>query len=100
MTKAPCVNADQSSTQEAQNQPQGPVGTVYHRPAGMARQYRLTGREGKKMRTIEITYEIKTANGNWIRRVYATNDGNDYERVVNILHQNKDEYRVIKVRHI
>ena len=55
---------------------------------------------GKKMRTIEITYEIKTANGNWIRRVYATNDGNDYERVVNILHQNKDEYRVIKVRHI
>lgn len=52
------------------------------------------------MRTIEITYEIKTANGNWVRRTYATNDGHDYERVVNVLHQNKEAYRVIEVRHI
>lgn len=51
------------------------------------------------MRKIKITYDHKTANGNWITREYETSDGKDYERVVNIIHSNPEEYRVIKVEH-
>jgi hypothetical protein len=52
------------------------------------------------MRKIKLTYEHKTSNGNWIRRAYVTDDGKDYERVVNIIHNNRDEYKVINVEHI
>ncbi len=51
------------------------------------------------MREIKLTYDHKTASGNWIRREYTTSDGKDWERVVNILHQNCDEYKVINVQH-
>lgn len=52
------------------------------------------------MRRIKLTYEHKTANGSWIRREYTTSNGKDYERVVNIIHSNPEEYKVIKVEHI
>ena len=52
------------------------------------------------MRKIKLTYEHKTWNGNWIRKEYVTNDGKDYERAVNIIHNNPEEYRVVNVEHI
>ena len=52
------------------------------------------------MRTIKITYEHKTANGEWRHKEYTTDNGKDYERVVNILHNNKDEYKVLDVKHV
>ena len=51
-------------------------------------------------RPIEITYEHKTFLGNWRRYQYAVWDGKEYERVINIIHQNPDEYRIISVRHM
>ena len=53
-----------------------------------------------KMRKIKITYEHETMNGNWIRKEYVTDNGKDYERVINIIHSNPKEYRVINVEHI
>lgn len=52
------------------------------------------------MKKIKITYDHKTANGSWNRHEYITDNGKDYERVVNIIHQNKDEYKVVDVKHI
>ena len=52
------------------------------------------------MRKVKLTYEIKSADGIWNRKEYVTDDGKDYERVVNIIHSNPDEYRVINVEHI
>ena len=52
------------------------------------------------MRKVKLTYEIKSANGVWIRKEYVTEDGRAYERVVNIIHSNPDKYRVIQVGHI
>ena len=52
------------------------------------------------MRKIKLTYEIKSANGIWNRKEYVTDDGKDYERIVNIIHSNPSEYRVINVEHI
>ena len=52
------------------------------------------------MRPISITYEHKTANGNWSMWTALATTGEEYERIVNILHQNKDEYRVVEVKHI
>lgn len=52
------------------------------------------------MRKIKLTYEIKSANGFWNRKEYVTDDGKDYERVVNIIHSNPDEYKVVNVEHI
>jgi hypothetical protein len=52
------------------------------------------------MRTIKLTYEIKSANGFWNRKEYVTDDGKDYERIVNVIHSNPSEYRVINVEHI
>lgn len=52
------------------------------------------------MRKIKLTYEIKSANGIWNRKEYVTDDGKDYERVVNIIHSNPTEYRVINVEHV
>ena len=52
------------------------------------------------MRKIKLTYEIKSANGLWNRKEYVTNDGKDYERVVNIVHNNTSEYRIINAKHI
>lgn len=52
------------------------------------------------MRAIKLIYEHKTAYGVWIRRKLIISDGKEYERVVNIIHKNKDEYRVIEVKHI
>lgn len=52
------------------------------------------------MRTLKIIYEHKTANGDWLRKEYTTDSGKDWERVVNIIHQNRHEYRVIDVKHV
>jgi threonyl-tRNA synthetase len=52
------------------------------------------------MRTIELDYEVKTAYGDWMPYVLVTSDGKEYERAVNIIHQNPDSYRVVKVQHI
>lgn len=52
------------------------------------------------MKPIKITYEHKTAGGEWITREYTAKEGKDYERVINTIHQNKDEYRVIKVERL
>ena len=52
------------------------------------------------MRKIKLTYEIKSANGIWNCKEYVTDDGKDYERIVNIIHSNPSEYRVINVEHI
>lgn len=52
------------------------------------------------MKKIKITYEKKMSNECWDRRVYITNDGKDWERVVNVIHNNPEEYKVIKVEHL
>ena len=52
------------------------------------------------MRKIKLTYEIKSANGIWNRTEYVTDNGKDYERIVNIIHSNPNEYRVINAEHI
>ena len=52
------------------------------------------------MRKIKLTYEIKSANGLWNRKEYVTDDGKDYERIINIVHNNTSEYRIINVEHI
>ena len=52
------------------------------------------------MRKIKLTYDHQTMNGNWIRKEYVTDDGKDWERVVNIIHNNSDEYKVVSVEHI
>lgn len=52
------------------------------------------------MRKIKLTYKIKSANGIWNCKEYVTDDGKDYERVVNIIHSNPNEYRVVNVEHI
>lgn len=52
------------------------------------------------MTPIKITYEHKTANGDWVTREYTAKEGKDYERVVSIIHQNKDEYRVLNVERL
>ena len=36
------------------------------------------------MTPIKITYEHKTANGDWVTREYTAKEGKDYERVVSI----------------
>jgi len=51
------------------------------------------------MRTIAMEYEHRSAAGTWIPRKYVTSDGKDWERVVGILHQNTDEYRILSVKH-
>lgn len=50
--------------------------------------------------TLRLVYEHKTAGGVWLRKEYHTDDGKDWERVVNIIHQNPNEYRVITVERI
>lgn len=60
----------------------------------------IPGRKEKAMRTLKIIYEHKTANGDWLRKEYTTDSGKDWERVVNIIHQNRHEYRVIDVKHV
>ena len=52
------------------------------------------------MRKVKLTYEIKTANGIWVRKEYVTEDGKAYERIVNIIHSKPNEYRVVDVRHM
>lgn len=52
------------------------------------------------MRKIEIIYPHRTANGDFVQRRYATDNGKDYERIVNVIHQNPYEYKVISVKHI
>ena len=52
------------------------------------------------MRKIKITYEHKTACGDWVRREYTTDNGTDWERVVNIIHSKPQEYKVISVEHV
>lgn len=47
------------------------------------------------MKTITLTYEVKTAYGNWVKREYDVKDREDYERVMNIMVQNKEDYRLI-----
>ena len=46
-----------------------------------------------------MEYEHRSAMGIWIPRKYVTSDGKDMERVVSILHQNPNEYRVLSVKH-
>ena len=52
------------------------------------------------MRKIELTYEIKTANGDWLQKTFATENGTEWGRVVNIIHNNPTDYRVLGVKHI
>ena len=52
------------------------------------------------MRKIELTYEIKTANGNWRQKTFTSENGTEWERVVNIIHNNPNDYRVLGVKHI
>lgn len=52
------------------------------------------------MRKIKLTYDVKSANGVWNRKEYVTDSGKDYERVVNIIHNNLDTYKVINAEHI
>lgn len=52
------------------------------------------------MRKIKLTYDHKTFAGDWIRREYTTDNGKDYERVVNIIHNNSDDYKIVKVEHV
>ena len=52
------------------------------------------------MRKIELTYEIKTANGDWLQKTFTTENGTEWERVVNIIHNNPNDYRVLGVKHI
>lgn len=52
------------------------------------------------MRKIEIIYDHKTANGSWRRMAYTTDKGADWERVVNIIHSNPTDYKVISVKHV
>ena len=52
------------------------------------------------MRKIELTYEIKTANGDWRQKTFTSENGTEWERVVNIIHNNPNDYRVLGVKHI
>ena len=55
------------------------------------------------MRKIELTYEIKTANGDWRQKTFVSENGTEWERVVNIIHNNPNNpnnYRVLGVKHI
>lgn len=52
------------------------------------------------MRELEMIYDHKTANGYWITKRFATTDGAAWERAVNIIHQNPEEYRIISVKHV
>ena len=52
------------------------------------------------MRTIKLTYEHKTACGNWIVKELTISDGKEYERIINIIHNNPDSYKVVKVEHV
>jgi hypothetical protein len=51
-------------------------------------------------KAIEITYQVKTAYGNYVTRSYATKDGREYQRIVDLIHLNPEEYKVVNVRHI
>ena len=52
------------------------------------------------MRKIELIYEIKTANGDWRQKTFVSENGTEWERVVNIIHNNPNNYRVLGVKHI
>ena len=52
------------------------------------------------MRKIELTYEIKTANGDWRQKTFISENGAEWERVVNIIHNTHNDYRLLGVKHI
>lgn len=45
---------------------------------------------------ITITYDFKIGN-EWVRRLYTFTTYEDYHRVVRILHENTDHYKVVNV---
>lgn len=49
------------------------------------------------MRTIKLIYEFTPLHE---IRIYTTNDGKDYERVINVIHKNPEKYKVIKIEHV
>lgn len=51
------------------------------------------------MRAIELDYEVKSDWG-WEPGALVTQDGKEYERMMNMLHQNPDNYRVVMVKQI
>ena len=57
-------------------------------------------KEKEMMRKIELIYEIKTANGDWRQKTFTTENGTEWERVVNIIHNNPNDYRVLGVKHV
>ena len=49
------------------------------------------------MPPIMVVYEIKTANGAWRTRKYAPKDKKDYERVLSVVRENPEEYKILSV---
>ena len=54
----------------------------------------------KKMpKAIEISYKFNVG-GEWIDKNYTATTYEDYHRVVRILHENEDHYKVVNVRRV
>ena len=45
---------------------------------------------------ITLTYDFKVGN-DWVRRMYTATTYEDWHRVVRILHENEEHYKVVNV---
>ena len=52
------------------------------------------------MKKIKFTYIHETWNGILLEKEYIADDDKDYQRVVDIICNNPDEYKVISVEHV
>ena len=53
----------------------------------------------KMLKAIEINYKFNVG-GEWIHNNYTATTYEDYHRVVRILHENEDHYKVVNVRRV
>ena len=52
--------------------------------------------ETEMKKPITLTYDFKVGS-EWIRKTYIAKTYEDWHRIVRILHENKDHYKVVKV---
>ena len=53
----------------------------------------------KMLKAIEITYKFNVG-GEWVDKNYTVTTYEDYHRVVRILHENDNHYKVVNVRRV
>ena len=52
------------------------------------------------MKKIKLVYEHKTKNGTWNKKEYIVYEGNDYEKVMEIIRSNPAKYKIIDVKYM